>query len=622
MSDSKPPRKSFLVRFFNWIWGIFIGVYRLVMVVWILLLATVVWFFFQGGAPVHVENNIALTLIPTGTLVEQVNSAGQSILRQLGETRPSQTLLRDLTGALDAAATDSRIPFAVLRLDELQSAGLAQLQELGAAMKKFRAAGKPIYVYGESFDQTQYFIAAQADEVSLDPMGSLMLQGFGMYTNYFKDALDKLGVQINVFRVGEYKSAVEPFLRNDMSPEAKQANQAWLNDLWDVYNQSISAARKVPERAADTYTRNFAPELLKRAGDAAPYALDAHLVNHVETLAQFRKRMSDKVGYDKDKGSFRQIDFSSYLRAVKHAQKAQPSAKIALVVVQGEIVDGESDTDSAGGDTISGLLEDARKDDDVKAVLLRVNSPGGSVFASEKIRRAVEALQDDGKPVVVSMSTLAASGGYWISMAADQIWAEPSTITGSIGIFGLVPTIDQPLGKLGIHTDGVGTTPLAGAFRSDLPLSPEVKTIMQSTIERGYHEFIAGVSKGRNIPVDKVDTIARGRVWSGVAAKGLGLVDNLGGIEEAEAAAAKLAELKPGAYRLDELEPERDILAQWLGKLLGGSHADLSFLTALLPQHAAMSQPVRDAALLFSRFNDPRGAYVYCFCTPSAGGGR
>ncbi|MDR3415875.1 MAG: signal peptide peptidase SppA [Nevskia sp.] len=615
MSESK----SIFGRFFNFVWRVFTGIYRAVVVFWMLAVIALVWMGFQGGPPVRVENNVALALIPTGTLVDQVTTTGQSLLRQLGQTRPSQTLLRDLTAALKAAASDPRIPFAVLRLDDLEAAGLPQLQELGLAMKKFRGSGKPIYVYGESFDQNQYFIASQADEVSLDPMGQLMLQGYSVYTNYYKDALDKLGVQINVFRVGEYKSAVEPFLRNDMSPDARAANQAWLNDLWDIYNQGVSSARKLPDKAADAYARNFAPELLKRSGDAAPYALDAHLVNHVETLTQFRKRMADKVGFDKDKGTFRQIDFASYLRAVTREQKPQPPAKIGLVVVQGEIVDGESDVDTAGGDTVSSLLDEARRDEDTKAVVLRVNSPGGSVFASEKIRRAVEALQDEGKPVVVSMSTLAASGGYWISMAADQIWAEPSTITGSIGIFGLIPTIDQPLGKLGIHTDGVGTTPLAGAFRADRPLSPEVKTIIQSTIERGYHEFIAGVSKGRNLPVEKVDSIARGRVWSGMAAKGLGLIDNLGGIEDAEAAAAKLADLKPDAYRIDELKPERDVLAQWLGRFLGGTHADWSFLAALLPQQSGLRQPVEDAARLFQHFNDPRGEYAYCFCMPTTG---
>jgi protease-4 len=615
MSETKNP----VVRFFGWIWRILVGIYRLDFALWIVVILGLVWLAVHGGPPVRVENNIALTLIPTGTLVDQSTTAGQTLLRQLGQTKPSQTLLRDLTAALNDAATDSRIPFAVLRLDEMETAGLAQMQELAVAMKKFRAAGKPIYVYGESFDQNQYFIASQADEVSLDPMGSLMLQGYGVFGNYFKDGLDKLGVQINVFRVGEYKSAVEPFLRNDMSPEAKAANQAWLNDLWDVYNQGVSSARKLPEKAADSYARNFAPEILKRAGDAAPYALDSHLVNHVETLAQFRKRMADKVGFDKDKGSFRQIGFSDYLRAVKREAKPEPSTRIGLVVVQGEIVDGESDTDNAGGDTISSLLDQARRDDEVKAVVLRVDSPGGSVFASEKIRRSVEALQDEGKPVVVSMGNLAASGGYWISMAADQIWAEPSTITGSIGIFGLIPTIDQPLNKLGIHTDGVGTTPLSGAFRMDRPLTPEMKAIVQATIERGYHEFIAGVSKGRNIPVDKVDSIARGRVWSGVAAKGLGLVDHLGGIEDAEAAAAKLADLKAGGYRIHEFQPDHDVFAGWLGKLLGGSHADLSVLAALLPQHSALKAPLEDATSLLRRFNDPRGAYAYCFCTPDSG---
>lgn len=618
MSETKNP----VLRLFGWIWRLLVGLYRAVVAISFLAIIALVWMALRGGPPVRVENNVALALIPTGALADQVSGPGQNLLRRLGEDRPRQTLLRDLTAALNAAAGDVRIPFAVLRLDQLESAGLPQMQELAVAMKKFRAAGKPIYVYGESFDQNQYFIASQADEVSLDPMGMLMLQGYGVYGNYFKDGLDKLGVQVNVFRVGEYKSAVEPFLRNDMSPEAKAANQAWLNDLWDVYNQSVSSARKLPEKAADTYARNFAPEILKRAGDAAPYALDAHLVNHVETLAQFRKRLADKVGYDKDKGTFRQIAFSDYLRAVKRDARPEPATRIGLVVVQGEIVDGQSESDNAGGDTISGLLEQARRDEDVKAVVLRVDSPGGSVFASEKIRRAVEALQDDGKPVVVSMGNLAASGGYWISMAADQIWAEPSTITGSIGIFGLIPTIDQPLAKIGIHTDGVGTTPLAGAFRMDRPLTPEMKAIVQATIERGYHEFIAGVSKGRNIPVDKVDSIARGRVWSGVAAKGLGLVDNLGGIEDAEGAAAKLADLKPGGYRIEEFEPDRELFGQWLVRLLGGSHADLSsMLAALLPQQRALQQPLQDAAQLLRSFNDPQGMYAYCFCTPTPAGG-
>ena len=614
MSDTKSP----VLRLFGWIWRIFIGVYRLVLVLSTLAFLAVIWMVTQGGPPVHVDDNIALTLIPSGTLVDDVDETSQT-LRQLGNSRPSSTLLRDLVEALEAAAKDPRIPLVVLKLDDLQGAGLAQLQELAVAIRKFRASGKPVYVHGDSFDQTQYFAAAQADDVSLDPMGSLFLQGFGVYTNYFKDALDKLGVQVNVFRVGEFKSAVEPFLRNDMSPEAKLENQAWLADLWKVYNDAVSSARKLPPGAADRYVQAFAPELVKRAGDAASYALDSGLVNHVETLKQFRKRVADKVGYDKEKGSFRQIDYSTYLRAIHHEHKQQAGQTIALVVAEGDIVDGDSDDNNAGGDTVSALLDRARRDDSVSAVVLRVNSPGGSVAASEKIRRSVLALHEDGKPVVVSMSTLAASGGYWISMGSDQIWAEPSTITGSIGIFGLIPTIDQPLEKLGIHTDGVGTTDLAGAFRIDRPLTPEVKSIIQTQIEHGYHEFIAGVAKGRNLKVEDVDKIARGRVWSGEAAKKLGLVDNLGGLEDAEQAAAKLADLKPDTYKVEELRQEERVLEQ-IGKLFG-AHADLGWLGGLLMQGRSVPQPVQaalaPAAGLLRMLKDPGGRYAYCFCTPT-----
>ncbi|MDB5987922.1 MAG: sppA, partial [Nevskia sp.] len=315
--------------------------------------------------------------------------------------------------------------------------------------------------------------------------------------------------------------------------------------------------------------------------------------------------------------SFRQIDYSSYLRAVKHdLHKKSASHKIGLVVVQGEIVDGESDDNNAGGDTIADLLDRARRDDAVEAVVLRVDSPGGSVFASEKIRRAVQQLRKDGKPVVASMSTLAASGGYWISMAADKIWAEPSTITGSIGIFGLVPTIDQPLAKLGIHTDGVGTTPLAGAFRMDRPLTPDVRTIMQSQIEKGYRDFTEGVAKARNLPLEKVQDIARGRVWSGAAAKGLGLVDELGSFDDALAAAAKLAELQPDTYQLYEFEPDRDWVKQVFGKFYSQSQFSSRILQTLLPA-GQMRDQAETLQQTLHHLNDPRGEYAYCFCQPS-----
>jgi protease-4 len=607
--------RSFIARLFGWIGSLFVFAYRAIIVVFVLGVVLVLWLGNKSATP-KMEDNMPLTLIPTGVLVDQIETSGEGFLRQFSDAKPTQTSMRDLIEALDDGAKDTRVPFAVLKLDDMAGAGLAQLEDVAAAMKRFRAAGKPIYVYGDSFDQSQYFLAAQADEISLDPMGLVLIQGFGVYTNYFKDALDKLGVEINIFRVGEYKSAVEPYERNDMSADAKTANQAWLGDLWKEYGVKVAEGRNQPADMVSQYVLGLSSGLQKHKGDGAALALDSKLVTRVETQAEFRKRMIAKVGEDKDKTSFRQIGFDGYLKVVKHEAKHTPTPKIALVVVQGEIVDGDSDTGTAGGDTISDLLDDARHDQNVEAVLFRVNSPGGSVLASEKIRRAVKALQEAGKPVVVSMSTLAASGGYWISMEADQIWAEPTTITGSIGIFGLIPTIDKPLEKLGIHTDGVGTTPLAGAFRVDRPLTPEVKVLMQSQIEKGYQNFIEGVAKGRDIPVEQVNSIARGRVWSGAAAKELGLVDSLGTMADAEAATAKLAKLEPGAYELKELEPSRDFIGQLLSKF-GQSKLGFGSLAQLLPTQGALAQPSQALGNALKRLDDPQHVYAYCFCDVS-----
>lgn len=618
MSETRSP----IVRVFGWIWTLVVFFYRTAIVLLLIVIGFTIW---GGGraSQQRIEQNQPLALIPTGTLSEQIDQGrGRSFLRQFSDSKPSQVLLRDLIASLDKAATDARIPFAVLKLDDLDGAGLPQLEEIAVAMRKFRAAGKPIYVYGESFDQRQYYLAAQADEISLDPMGNVLLEGLSVYTNYFKDALDKLGVEVNIFRVGEFKSAVEPYERNDMSPEARTANQAWLGDLWKNYGATVGTARALTPDAVDRYIAGLSAGLAKHEGDAAAYALEAKLVTRIETQAEFRKRMVDKVGEDKTHGSFRQIDSENYLASANsESKKKAPTSKIALVVVQGEIVDGEGDENNAGGDTIADLLDQARRDEDVEAVLLRVDSPGGSVIASEKIRRGVQALQADGKPVVASMSTLAASGGYWVSMEADRIWAEPTTITGSIGIFGMIPTIAEPLNKLGVHTDGVGTTPLAGAFRIDRPLSAEVKTIFQSQIEKGYRNFIEGVAKGRDIPVAQVNSIARGRVWSGKAAKELGLVDDLGGLAEAEVATAKLAKLEEGSYRLFEMQPDRNYFAQFFGRFFGGARLGVGALAQLLPSGTLGAQAVELAQAL-ARLDDPQGVYAYCFCTPVLAGRR
>lgn len=616
-------RKSWLRRVFGFVWSTVVTVYRVVIVLMIVASLLVTWVAIRGGTPPTVEDNVALVLWPTGALVESIDrDPGTAFIEDLSGEMPSQTLLRDLIEALDAAAGDPRIGVVVLKLDDLGSASLAQMQELAEAMRSFRDSGKPIYAYAASFDQIGYFAASHADRVLLDPEGMLLLEGFSLYTNFFKDGLDKLGVEVNLFRVGEYKSAVEPFTRNDMSEEAKLANREWLGDLWRQYLTGVAAARSLPEGEPEGYVEDFVPRLQAAAGDSAAIARDAGLVTELATLDQFRSGVAEKVGFDHEHGSFRQIHHADYLRAVRFENRAErPSGSVALVVVQGEIVDGGGHIGQAGGDEVSELLMRAKRDDDVGAVVLRVDSPGGSVFASEQIRRQVQALREAGKPVVVSMASVAASGGYWVSMDSDEIWAHDSTITGSIGIFGLIPTIDKPLAKIGVYTDGVGTTPLAGGFRLDRPLPDAVKAIVQASIEHGYREFIEGVAAARGLEVSQVDRIARGRVWSGEDAKELGLVDEIGGLDQAAAAAARLARLDEGDWRLVEIKPEADFPLQMLSRFFGqaGVQIDLDLIPGEWQSRLAEWLSATDVTRRLSMFNDPRGIYAYCFCQPQAG---
>lgn len=608
-----------MARVLGWLWHLVTGLYRLVVVLVLVAVLALLWLSWRGGLPVHVDQNVALVVHPQGTLVDQPSVGSRFLLRLIGSQKPAQqTDLLSLRRAVQAAADDERIGALVLDLDDMGNAGLPQLQELAASVDRFRKTGKPVYAYGESYDQYQYFLAAHANHIALDPMGTVFLQGLGVYGNYFKDALDKLGVQVNVFRVGQYKSAVEPFLRNDMSPAAKLENRAWLGDLWSSYQAQVTANRKLPANAIGNYIDGFSAGLVAAGGNAAEYALKSKLVDAIQTRDAFRKGVAAKVGMDNAIGSFRQISALAYLRANHDAiDRVDRRNRVGLVVVQGDIVDGDSSLDSAGGDTIAALLDQVRQDASVSALVLRVNSPGGSVSAAEKIRRAVLRLKAAGKPVVVSMSTLAASGGYWISMDADHIYAEPTTITGSIGIFGLLPTIDQPLNKLGIHVDGVGTTPLAGAFSIERPLTQPERDIMQSQVNFGYQEFTEGVAKGRGLPLATVQQIAQGRVWSGQEAKKLGLVDAFGGLDAAEAEAAKLAKFEPGSYRLKLFVPQREFLQRVLGQLSVSAHAGLSGWAGLSIADMQWLQPVVHTAHLLRHFNDPKGEYAYCFCTPA-----
>lgn len=616
-------KRSVLGRVFGFIWSLFVFAYRFVLVATVLVLAVALWFGMSGGAPKPIENNVALVIWPSGAVVDVFDQDPTSaFFENVSGMPPSQTLLRDMIEALELGATDPRISLAVLKLDDMTSIGLAQMQEMAAAMKTFRDADKPIWVYGAFFDQRSYYLAAQADHIIVDPEGLVLLEGFAYYGNYYKEALDKLGVNVHVFRVGEYKAAVEPFIRNDMSPEARRANLDWLGDLWAQYGHDVGEARRLGDGAVDAYVAGFVQQLVAARGHSAQVALSAQLATDIKTLSEYRAAIAETVGFDDDGVSFRQVHFEQYLRAARqHQLSTSHHQQIALVAVQGEIVDGVGEVGQAGGDRIAEMLAEVRRDDAVKAVVLRVDSPGGSAWASEKIRREVRALREADKPVVVSMGNMAASGGYWVSMDANQIWANATTITGSIGIFGLIPTLEEPLAKLGIHTDGVGTTALAGQMRIDRALSEPVKQIYQSMIEHGYRQFIEGAAAGRMKTVEEIEALAQGRVWSGIDAQKSGLVDRLGGLQQAIDSAAAMAGLADGEWSLYEVEAADDNPLKALGGLFSQASIDIDWLPGgnvwLKGWLVQQAQSVPALTL-----NDPRGVYAFCFCEFDPSGGQ
>jgi protease-4 len=625
-------RRGPIFRFFKGIWDAINFSRRLVFnIIFVGLVLVVVGLFAGGDGARPLAARTTLVVAPEGRLVEQYSSdpASRALARLYGDRGAGEVQLRDLLRALDAAAKDKRIERVLLRTDALSFQGYASVREVAAALRKLRASGKQVVAFGEGLDQWQYLLAAQADEVYLDPMGGLLLEGLGRYRQYYREGLqDKLGVDVHLFRVGEYKSAAEPYILDAASPESKEADLFWMNDIWQRYVADVAGARKL-DPAAVTAGIDGAPEGIEAAGgDMAQYALQQKLIDGLKTEQQLDDLMAQRgVADDSADDGFREIDLAGYLRHIDRGLEAvDERPEVAIVVAEGEIAGGEQPPGSIGGDSTAALLRSARDDDSVKAVVLRVNSPGGEVFASEQIRREVAALKADGKPVVVSMGDLAASGGYWIGMNADRIYADPSTITGSIGIFGLVPTLPRALAKIGVHTDGVGTTPIAGAFDITRPLDPRIGAVIQSVIDKGYRDFTGRVAKARGRSVEQIDAVARGRVWSGAQARERGLVDAFGGIDEAVADVAGRAKLgKPGAYQVRYLEgattPFERFFSRFAessagGAMLRGSGLGEAMLARALPRGAQDLRFLQD--MLQSRHGSaPVKALAYCFCGPA-----
>jgi protease-4 len=564
---------------------------------------------------------------PEGEIVEQ--QSGDPLELALAEARGlgrNETTLRDLTEAIEAAKDDKRIKTLVLEFDAMGGAGQPTLDEFARAVKSFRESGKKVIAYGTGYGRDSYYVAAHADEIYLDPMGLVVLEGYERYRNYYKSALDKLGIDVNVFRVGTFKSAVEPWIRDDMSAEDRISSQAFVDSLWGTYIDVVAAARGMEPAALRQYVDTLSPTVKAAKGDTAKVALDAKLVTALKTPLEVEKRVMELAAKDDEKETYRSVGLDDYLRIVRAEDKISrhPDARVAVLVGSGEIVDGSGGGGVIAGDDMSALIRKARLDQDIKALVLRIDSPGGSVLASEKIYREVLAFKETGRPVVVSMGDLAASGGYYIAAPADEIWASPATITGSIGIFGLFPTAPRALDKIGVNTDGVGTTPLSGELRIDRSVGPAAAMLLQATIERGYEDFLARVSKGRNKSRDDVDAIAQGRVWSGRDAKDRGLVDQLGSLDQAIAAAAKRAGLEEGKYERDYLESDKS-WAQELVASVETSAASLMLrvagpadLTSAWALQAAKRDfgPVEREVLRFNRHAIADRLYAHCFCTP------
>ncbi len=625
-----PPRtRGPIARLFIGMWDAVNFSRRLVFnLLFLLVVLLVLAAMFGGGKIAPPGERSALIIAPQGRLVEQYScdpiSRAFSRATNGGDCR--ELRLRDVLRALDAARTDKRIERVVLELDEFQPSGFASLREVAAALGKVRAAGKQVVAFGDNYGQGQYLLAAQANEVYLDPMsqGGVMLEGLAAYRQYFREGLqDKLGVDMHLFKVGEYKSAAEPYILDAASPESKQASLFWMGDVWQRMLADIGKARGIAPATLAARIDAMAEQVTAANGDLAQLALTQKLVDGLKTREQFEDLLLERgVADDNAIGGFRQVALDNYLQ---HLDGALPQAdvrpQVAVVVAEGEIAGGDQPPGKVGGESTAELLRQARDDENVKALVLRVNSPGGEVFASEQIRREVAALKQAGIPVVVSMGDVAASGGYWISMNADRIYADPSTITGSIGIFGLFPTADRALDKIGVHTDGVGTTRYAGAFDITRPLDPGVATVVQSVIDKGYRDFTGKVAKARGRSIEQIDEVARGRVWSGEQAKARGLVDAFGGLDAALADAAARAKLgKKDTWQVRYIEQGVKPFEQWFGGFVE-SRVGMSLLRtsgvgeALLLQHVKAQAPLR----LLDTVMQQRGKVrvlplAHCFC--------
>jgi protease-4 len=620
MSATRP---GFLVRWFGRFWRLIDGTRRLLLnLLFLALIAALVW-AFATRAPTPLKDKTVLVLNLRGPVVEQYSGSWRD--NALGRVRgqPAQQVqLRDILDVLDAAAKDPQITQALLMLDDFQGAGLATLREISVAVQRFKAVGKPVVAWGSRYDQRQYHVASASDELLLHPMGLVHLEGYGRYRNYYRDALDRLGVTVNLIRVGTYKSFGEPFIANGPSPASIEAESLLNNGLWGSYTDAVEHARKLAPGSVMRGIDELPQRMAAAGGDLARLALDAKLVDALKTRDELRQMMIERGARDDDLKSFRQVSFDDYLRRLKPRRDGDA---VAVVVAEGEIGDGEAPPGRIGGLSTAALIRKAREDEQVKALVLRVDSPGGSAFGAELIRRELELTRAAGKPVVVSMGDLAASGGYWVATSADEVIADAATITGSIGVFTLLPTAEKTLDRVGVHTGGVTTTWLGSAYDPRRAIDPRFAALVQSSVDHTYADFVAKVAAARKRSPAQIDAVAQGRVWTGAQALERGLVDRLGSYGDALQAAAlrgKLPGAERGDYRITFLEREPGRLQQLLDLLGGSVYEGLARrIDALLPAAGLPLQGALDLQqdlLWLAELTQQRRPFalaVHCLCS-------
>ena len=606
-----------MMRLLKGIWRLLSGISRVISVLIPLVLVTVFVVVLAAGlsesTPEPLPERAALLIAPSGPLVEDAPPV-EAFSAFLSQNYDQPVLLNDVVRAIRWAAVDERITTLVLKLEDLAGPSTSQTLEISAAISDFKAAGKSVIAVGDFYSQAHYLLASQADHVLLHPEGGMFLEGFSVYRSYLRTFLEKIQVTMHVFRAGENKSAVEPYLRDDMSESEREVVSRWLESLWSTYTRLAESGRQLPGGALDQFIGSFPEQLAASSNDLAQTMLEGGWVDALADHAEMETALAEWVGVTDEDGFAELIDFQRYVEDIKMGLALSEEALplIAIIPVEGTLVPGDSAEGMAGSDTINGYIDTALEAEDLAAIVLRVNSPGGSVFASDLIRRKLSEAREADIPVVVSMGSVAASGGYWIAAEADEIWALPTTLTGSIGAFSAFPTVEGIVEYIGVTVDGVGTTPLAGAASFNRGLTPEMASIVQALSNGAYEDFIELVADGRGMSEDAVRPIAEGLVWTGAEAAEIGLVDQLGGLDGAVAAAAALAGVDTWRIGRTRVPPSfESVLLEELSR---------SFRVTAMPAGGwfeSLVAGVKPVVRGLSSLRDPMHVYAQCLsCAP------